>query len=214
MAETRLLFFWGSGMLFPALDGLLGAVLGTFGHFTQADVAAWPPYRPLQEQLALGNINDLEFCKALTKDFQLAIAAEQLREQIIQGFTVNPKALAMIDPIKNHMACWLVVDIPAAWFRQTPAYLSLHHYFAEEKTILLDESGLNTMIPGVFAYLPQRVGVPTEQCLLLDGNMKRTMLSIRYGLPSAIIINPQRLEREFLLRKLILLDYQIHQRPV
>ncbi|NPV69634.1 MAG: hypothetical protein HPY55_03170 [Firmicutes bacterium] len=213
MGETRVLFFWTSGVLLPALDAAVTEILPSFG-IAGINPAAISRYREMRDDLALGRIDGQEFCQVAVRSLGIEGSPELFLKRMLSRLVLIPGVLDAVTRVKAEVDRWLVVDLPEAWFKELPSSQEVLLHFPPERIICLEDSRLLRVLPDVFYYLPNRVQVPSEQCLLLDSDIKRTVHSINHGLPAAVVINPERLRRELLMRRLIMQDYQIHQRPV
>lgn len=213
MADIDALFFWMTGVITPSL---WTAVSNSVCVEKQAapNLFAISGFRKLCADFGIGKLGDLDFCEAITNQVSSGSSPVSLRLKMIEELSqLIPGVLEPIQNLKSHYQKWLVVDLPQAWFRQISQSLQLETIFPLERTIFLAESHLPQMIPDAFDYLPRQAGLDRKKCLLLDEDSRRSIQALNHGLPAAVIMNAQRLEKEFLLRKMTTQEFNMHLRP-
>ena len=202
MTEDQAIIFWLSGVLSPSMPAvLLKAVLEAGG--SSNNLSALIGFQALDDQLTLGLINDLEYCQTICNEMHLKIKPEGLNEKILAAIKPNRFVYEIINLLPEKFQHWLIVDYPANCFNQISESLEVHRFFPLERMIFLPKCGLKNITPDLFSYLPNHINMPIDRCLLIDENSKRVIKALNYGLPSVIFVDAQRLEREFILRKII-----------
>jgi hypothetical protein len=213
MGETRALFFWMEGVITPSFHALLSQAILDLSH-TQVNLFALPNYSGLCDELALGLIDDLTFFRSIGAAAQLAIEPQAFRDRVIAALTANPGIIPTIQLLPEPYERWLVIPFPDNWFDQTAERLGVIACFPAEKMIRLSKSGLGQVIPDVFDYLALRAQIPLDVGLLFDASARRCVQGLNHGLPTAIYVDPRRLEREFIMRHFINRPQPIHKPDV
>ena len=213
MSKVDVVFLWAEGILFSPVDKL---VLSAMDKCTgqKPNLFQNPGYAFQKEQLALGRVSGREFCEAILRMFELQAPVETFEQGIINEIAEAEGVLDSLHAIHPHIQRWLVVDFPRAWFENAPVGKSAATRMEKEKILFTPELGLDTFYPDVFSVLSKAAEAEQEFCLILDANMKRSVLAVNSRMPSAIILNLARLQREFKMRKLVNEEYIMHQRPL
>lgn len=213
MGQTDAIFFWADGIVHTPLQEAVAAALPGMSAEAIARYFASPAYKAARENLALGG-KPAEFCMHVLDALHVSTGAETMEAGIIAALAVYPQALELIGSLEPGIRSWLVVDIPRTWFERLPFAEELVSRFSRERMLFLEDAGLTSLVPGVFEYLVAASGTERERCLLLDSSLRRAMAALDAGLPAGIIVGTRRLQREFLLRRLISQQYVMHSRPV
>ncbi len=213
MGETHSVFFWMDGVVTPPFSIILSKVLNDLGK-NRVNLFALPNFAGLCDGLALGQIDDLTFCRSIGESAQLTIEPWALRERVIAAIAANPRVIQIIQLLPEPYERWLVIPFPASWFDQVAERLSILQCFTADKLIRLSQSGLGQVIPDVFYHLAWRAQITLPTGLLVDASSRRCVLSLNHGLPSAIYVDPRRLEREFIMRHFINQPQPMHRPDV
>ena len=124
---------------------------------------------------------------------------------------ISEEAVRIISKLDPGLEFSLLVDISRADFERTPG---IKEFVGRFRQVLYLADYSDTGSPELFDLIKDKSGFPSEQCLVLDNRLKRTVASINHRLPAAVIIDNEHLEREFLLRRLSEGEYLMHRRPV
>lgn len=202
MTDTQAMIFWLSGVFTPSnTDVLFNAVLKN--DHSSKDLSALIGFQELYDQLSLGLINDLEYCQTISDETHLIIKPQAIIDGILASLTSNEQVYELLNLLPKNFQFWLIVDYPESWYEKISESLDVHQTFPIERTVMLPKYGLSNISPQLFQFLPGHIGLPMDSCLLIDGNSKRVINAINYGLPSLIYVDAPRLLREFKLRKLV-----------
>jgi len=212
MGQTDAIFFWADGIVHTPLQEAVAAALPGTSAGAIARYLASPVYKDAREQLALGG-EPAEFCMHVPDALHVSAGAEAVQAGITAALAVCPEALGLIGSLEPGIRPWLVVDIPRAWFERLPFAGTLAGCFSCERILFLEDAGLPSLVPGAFEYLVAASGTERGRCLLLDSSLRRAMAALDAGLPAGIILGTRRLQREFLLRRLVSQQYVMHSRP-
>lgn len=213
MAQTDAIFFWADGILHSPLREAVAAALPGVPSEAVARLLASLVYKAAREQLALGGKPE-EFCAHVLDALHVSGGVEALQARIAAALTITPQALELIGSLEPEIRTWLVVDIPRSLFERLPFAGVLAVRFTHERILFLEDAGLPALMPGAFEYLVAASGTERGRCLLLDNSLRRAMAALDAGLPAGVIVGTHRLQREFLLRKLVSRQYVMHSRPV
>ena len=213
MSQIHTVFFWANGIMFDLLDDVVAEELCAQG-VHKINLPAEKSYSDLCQKVMLGSCTGIEFCSGVINLFGLDLSSQDLETKIIKRIKLKPESLGIISSLRLEYAKYLVLDLPSEWASQVDFSRELKELFPKDRIIQLTESGLCNLVPDVFFYLARCANTPLGECLLLDTNSKRTVSAINSGMHAAVIICPDRLKREFLLRKMTCDDYCMHARPI
>jgi hypothetical protein len=201
------------GVVTPPFSTILSKVLNELGK-TRVNLLALPNFTGLCNGLALGQVDDLAFCRSIGESAGLTIGPQAFRERVIAAMAANPMVIQTIQLLPRPHERWLVIPFPDSWFDQVAERLGVLECFSAEKMIRLSQSGLGQVIPDVFNHLAWRAQIPLPDGLLVDASSRRCVQALNHGLPSAIYVDPRRLEREFIMRHFIDQPQPLHRPDV
>ena len=212
MSAIHSIFYWAAGLVFPSLEDCVAGSLphqGASGVNLPADRRYWDR----REALALGNCTGLDFCRDLCHRYGLGQPPKQLERELVGRLDdALPVGQAVLS-LRPGYAQYLIWDIPRRWAELLHLPPELEAVWPEECRIFLPESGLDRITPDLFEYLPRLAGADRAQCLFLDADSRRAAAAVNARGQGAVIIGPDRLRREFQLRKMSKEAYCMHTRP-
>jgi hypothetical protein len=199
MPDTRVILFWMGGILAQPISSLIQDALAKYGR-NDANLLSIPGFANSSERLALGQLDDLAFCQGICDTYGVNVSMEAFRDTVITSFVPCPEVIRTIAHLPEDYSRWLIVDYPRTWFDQVKERLMIPSCFSIDHILFLQESGLYRLIPNIFDFLANKTRYPQDQCLIFDADSHRTIAALIHGFPSAIYVDPKRLEREFALR--------------
>lgn len=171
-------------------------------------------YKKLREALALGCLSDESFFAGVLELIQAPVDVQEFMAMVRAGLKPLQGVLPIAAKPHKEIARWLVVDVPQSWLIYWLEKPEIRAVFDAPRVIFLGNSNLKQLTPDVFSYLVKKSNADAQACLLLDANLRRTVQSINSGLPAGIINSGAQMDREFLLRKMVYAQYEMHTRPV
>ena len=213
MAEIRALFFWLGGVVTQPLFNVISNLLAKEAGHSEENFYALSGTIELIDDFSLGKMDDMTFCKRVGEVAGFSFKPRQLKEKIIKSLIPNPKVTQIIGLLPVNIQRWLIIDYPQSWFDQISERLEIRPCFSSDRMIFLEKAGLNEIIPDLLTYLTQISHLPINQCSLIDQNSRRSIQTLRYGMPAAIFVNARILEREFVLKRFIGQTQFIHHPP-
>ncbi len=202
MSDVKAIIFWMSGVLTPSHSIVLEkSIYELTGK--RIDTAVYHKNLSFFRQTSLGLISPEQFYQEVCKVLPTEMAPSILKEKIISLLSVDTQVIGIINRIPEKLEIRLIIDYPDEWYRRISGMELLREHFPEEKTIILPRLGFKDIKHDFVATLPELIGLPFEKCLLVDADVKRAVQAISINLPSIIYVDPRRLNREFILRKII-----------
>lgn len=214
MANTGVLFFWATGVIFETLERCIAHALAREDSAMVARMLMSDAYKKLREALALGRLSDEVFFAGVLELLQAPVDVQEFAAMVRADLKPLQGALPIAAKPHNGIARWLVVDVPQSWLTNWLERPEIRAVFDASHVIILENSNLKQLMPDVFSYLVKKSDADAEVCLLLDANLRRTVQSINSGLPAGIINSGAQMDREFVLRKMVSTQYEMHTRPV
>ena len=213
MGIERYLFFWAGGIFVTSVDAAVTRALESVGAGCPG-LTLDPSYKRIKEDVLLGRSGAKEFYENISALCPAGAKSIDLEEEITGNLVVDQGASGCLTAVKEGLRLWLIADLPKPWFWGIPAIDTLTSRFPADHILFPQDCGLNNMIPDIFELILRTSRGEKDECLVLDPDLKRAVASINWRLPATVIIDPSRLEREFLLRRLIDREYRVHSRPI
>lgn len=211
MGEINQTIYWMGGVMTQPISTLLAKVISETG--SHVNVLGLPGFERRCEELTLGKMDDLTFLQSICSDAKADLKPEELRTKLLAAMEPVADVVETINLLPDSIGRWLVIDTPRPWFELIYKRLGIDKCFADEQLIFLSQSGLSRIIPDVFKHLTRTVKKTAEECLFFDLRSRRSVQALNYGMASAIFVDARRLKREYLLRKMIAENYEMHWRP-
>ncbi len=202
MADIQAILFWLSGVITPSKSEVLIKALTSTG-IQNINLSLLFDSQKLNDKLALGMMDELEYCQMICNQMHLEIKPENLREKILAAIIPNAGIYETIRLLPKTIQSWLIVDYPKTWFGQIAQRIGIYQLFPDNRIIFISKSGLECISSKTLDYLISMVHVAINQCLIIDENPKRVIQAMKCDMPAIIFVDAQRLKREFILRKLI-----------
>lgn len=202
MSDVKAIIFWMSGVLTPSHSIVLEkSIYELTGK--RIDTAVYHKKLSFFRQTNLGLISPEQFYQEVCKAFPTEMAPSILKEKIISLLSVDTQVIGIINRIPEKFEIRLIVDYPDEWYGRISGIKIFQEHFPKEKAIILPNLGYKDFERDFIGSLPELLGLPFEKCLLVDADIKRAVQAISINLPSIIYVDPRRLNREFILRKII-----------
>lgn len=201
MKYYNAVLFWLGGVLVPTLPEVTMSLLapGLKGHDF---VHLRQQLRTLAEDTALGRLSPEAYCEAVLDVCNASTPADTLAQKLIAAATLHQPLAKMISEIPDRYERWLVVDYPPAWVEQMDDWKQIDGLFPANRMIFTDQLEMLTMTPDVFYRLPQKVGRPMQDCIIIDGDAGRAVQSLKHGLASIFYVYVERLKLELALQEI------------
>ncbi len=199
MPDTRAIFFWMGGVLTQSVEPLMRSALSACGQ-PEVNLYSIPGFNNIVERLAIGQIGENEFCRAICKMRETGTTPEMLREAAVAALAPVTRVCQTINLLPESYTRWLIVDYPQSWFEQARNRLQVDSCFSANHIIFLQDSHLDRLVPDIFHYLAQCAGFHLDQCLGFFASSRRAVAALHHGFPSAIFVDAARMEREFVMR--------------
>ena len=202
MSDVKEIIFWMSGVLTPSHSIVLEkSIYELTGK--RIDSAVYHKNLSLFRQTSLGLIYPEQFCQEVCKAFPTEMTPSILNEKIISLISVDKNVAGIISRIPEKFEIRLIADYPDEWYGRISDAKIIQEHFPKEKTIFLPNLGCKDLERDFIGSLSEMIGLPFEKGLLVDADIKRAVQAISINLPSIIYVDPRRLDREFILRKII-----------
>ncbi len=211
MGEINQTIYWMGGVMTQPIPMLLAKTVSETG--SHVNVLGLPGFEAMCEELYLGKIDEMAFLKSVCSKGKLEIKPEDLRGKMLAAAQPTPDVVETINSLPDSVGRWLVIDYPQPWFDKITERLGIGHCFTQKQFVFLSKCGLSRLVPDVFKYLTEHVKKDPEECLFFDLQSRRSVQALNYGMASAIFVDARRLKREYLLRKMVAENYEMHGRP-
>jgi hypothetical protein len=199
MPDTHAVFFRLGGVLTQAPEPLLREALASYG-FPETNLYSVPGFSQACEQLALGQLDGIAFCRLISEISRTGVSADALQDALLAAFTPMPEVVSSINLLPEKYIRWLVVDYPRPWFGHIFDRLLVYDCFCDENILFLTEMNLPHFVPDALEALVQRSGYRRDQCLFLDYSSQRAVSALDAGYLPVIFVDATLLRREFILR--------------
>jgi hypothetical protein len=213
MPDTHTLIFWLSGVITPSLLEMQADGLKQLGD-EKTNPPSIPDYRKWTDQFCLGRMTSGDYFKTLVKDGKLEIDPDAWEKKVVTDCSVSKRVLEVINLLPRRLDRWLISDLPPAWLEGTGMIRALQSDFDPEKIAFLSEFDLEMILPDLWKNLPETTDTHYKNILFFDREPKRVISAINHGIPSAVYVDPRRLEREIVIRGFISRPLPVHTPPV
>jgi hypothetical protein len=213
MPESRALVFWMGGILTESILDTTTKAMSELG-CENANLLALPGYREITDKFILGKIEGKDYFKVLVEGTGVGLDPQTLEKKTRQLLLPDERALSVIDLLPEGKARWLLCEFPPDWIDGTPAQDAIEKRFNSGMILYLSKIALEIILPDLWDVLPGMVGELREHILYFDQNSKRVVSAINHGYPTAVYVDPRRLQREFVIRGFISGSIPLHTPPV
>lgn len=190
--------FWLEGVLAPSLTDLCAQVF--FAKPTASvDVHTRINLRAAGEALALGQIDAAEFCARAVEICASTLTPAECEASLRAALVPREDVRAIVRELPAHVAQWVLCGLPREWVDMA----ALAPDTMPERWLFTQEMHLPHLTPEVFAAWTTRAGLPLRACLMFDAETPRAVEAVKRGLHAAIYVDPKRLRREFILRRML-----------
>jgi hypothetical protein len=203
MSSITTVFCWAGGVLLPAIPDLAIQLIQN-EDANPVDFWQRKSIRDLAEDLFLGKLNGPSFCQRLIKETGALMSPEDLEAAHLDKAVPQIGVLEVLAELQSRYEIRLISDYPLAWFERLADRFTAFPFIHTEQVIFTNELGLTHLVPDIFPLLPQAAHQHLKSCMLVDRDSRRAVEAVRYGLSAAILIDPFRFRREFILRKMLL----------
>lgn len=191
----RGVFTWLSGVLTPpplwAIHQVLGSARKDFNLLTV------PELIPLMEAWTLGQCGDAAFWNTLGAQALSDLSPAELSRQFNNLMRLNQETLDVLASLPKTYRQFLLCDLPGGPPRGVGALYPSDHI------LQLSQMGMPRLIPDIFERMARQTGFPLIECLFMDADPKRAVQTIRYRTSVEWVVNPWRLRRAFVLRRML-----------
>lgn len=199
MSTVSTIFCWLGGVILPTIPDMAIRSLQD----QKLDFWTRTTIRDLAQDLILGKLDGLSYCKRVIEMTGAGITAEDLEEIILRSAPLHTPTLEVVAELPATCQIWLISDYPPNWFSQISARFSAYPFVQEHRLIFTADCQLPRLVPDVFYTLVQKAGQAMDACMMVDGDSARAVEAVKHGLSSEIFINAPRLRLELTLRKML-----------
>jgi hypothetical protein len=186
---------WLSGVFTPSMTAALSRALSDGDR--PVNWLAMPGAAAKVEDWITGRCSNPDFWAAVQVISGSRYTADQLAQRFTELTRPDLKALPVLQEIPKSYTQWLLCDLPG----NLPA--ELNELYPQECILSLPEAGLRRLLPEVFDLTARQAGCPLRECLFIDSDHKRAVRALRHGASVGLYVNPRRLRREFVLRRML-----------
>jgi hypothetical protein len=189
---------WLDGVLAPSLADLCAQVFFA-KPLASVDVNTRIRLWAAGEQLALGRIDTAEFSAQTISICGAAMTPADCEDALRAALVLREDVCAIVRELPAQTTCWVICGLPRAWVDVT----TLTSVIPPERWLFSHEMHLPHLTPDVFTAWAVLTRLPMHACMMVDAETPRAVEAVKHRLHAAIYVDPKRLRREFVLRRML-----------
>ena len=153
--------------------------------------------------LKLGMIDVDLFRKGIFKISKETISEGEFFDYFLNVRRSDRKLMQIMDKLRENYDLYLISQYPREWFEYLLNHFNDVKLFKNINVIYSTEGNLQKLFPDIFYLMRNFTGKSMEDCILVDVKADYLSNALRMGMNAVVYVDSFRLQREFVLRKML-----------